>query len=135
MLRLIHVSTVLMLLFPAALAVAAEPQHAKESLPVVKARVANGSALIIDVREKEEWDDGHLLDAILIPLSELQKNKDPKEFSDKLRKDKILYLHCRSGQRCLVAAEKLQELGYNARALKQGYDDLVIAGFKKAEKK
>jgi rhodanese-related sulfurtransferase len=46
-----------------------------------------------------------------------------------LPKEKVIYCHCRSGGRCLTAAEILKKLGYDVRPLKPGYRDLVEAGF------
>ena len=45
---------------------------------------------------------------------------------------KPIFLHCRSGKRCVVAAKILKDLGYDGRALAQGYDALLAAGFLKA---
>ena len=42
---------------------------------------------------------------------------------------KILYIHCKSGKRALTAASMLRKQGYDARALKAGFDDLRQAGF------
>ena len=50
-----------------------------------------------------------------------------------LPKDQIIYLHCASGKRCVTAAAVLQKLGYDARPLKEGFKDLVKAGFPKAD--
>jgi phage shock protein E len=43
-----------------------------------------------------------------------------------------VYTHCVMGVRALKAARILEQLGYNVRPLKAGYEDLVTAGFKKA---
>ena len=111
---------------------AAEPTT--DALDVVKANLANDKAILIDVREKTEWDEGHLEQADLMPLSRLQLGIDPQDLVKKLRKDKIIYCHCRAGRRSLVAADILSQLGYQVRPLQQGYEDLLKAGFSKAEK-
>jgi rhodanese-related sulfurtransferase len=49
-----------------------------------------------------------------------------KEF---MPKDKIVYLHCASGARCIEAAELLTDLGFEVRPLKPGYDAFIEAGF------
>ncbi|MEX0585257.1 MAG: rhodanese-like domain-containing protein, partial [Pirellulales bacterium] len=67
--------------------------------------------------------------AVLVPLSKLKDGEQP----DSLKKDRIIYAHCRSGKRCLTAADLLKKLGYDVRPLKAGYDDLLKAGFKKAD--
>jgi rhodanese-related sulfurtransferase len=115
------------LIFFAVLAVAAPAQeHTKDSLDTVKKALAAKKALLIDVREKSEWDQGHLKDAKLLPLSALKGKAADLEV---LAKDKAVYLHCRSGGRCLQAAEILRKLGYDARPLKQGYQELLKSGF------
>jgi rhodanese-related sulfurtransferase len=50
-------------------------------------------------------------------------------------KDKIIYCHCRSGRRCLTAADILKKQGYDVRPLKAGYEDLLKAGFPQAKGK
>lgn len=49
-----------------------------------------------------------------------------------LPKDKIVYAHCASRRRCLLAADILKEQGYDVRALTSGYKALVLKGFVKA---
>jgi len=61
---------------------------------------------IIDVREKFEYDRGHIKGAHSIPLSELRKR------TGEIPKDVPVYLHCRSGQRSYNAALALQNLGF-----------------------
>ena len=76
---------------------------------------------------------GHLEAAVLVPLSKLKKESDSKDFVEQLAQtlpqDKIIYCHCRSGGRALVATSILQKMGYDVRPLKAGYADLLKAGF------
>ena len=64
-------------------------------------------AHIIDVRERVEFANGHIKNAINIPLSELRQR------TNEIPKDKPVYLHCRTGQRSYNAALALQNLGYS----------------------
>ena len=107
-------------------------EHTKDSLAVVKQKLANKEAVLVDVREQAEWDAGHLDAAILLPLSGLQKGTDS---SQKLMKGKIVYTHCKAGVRSVTAAEILSKQGYDVRPLKAGYQDLLDAGFVPAKKK
>ena len=109
---------------------ASAQEHTRDSLDAVKRALADKKAVLIDVREKDEWDAGHLKDARLLPLSQLQE-KAPRD----LPKDKIAYLHCASGKRCLKAAEILRKEGYDVRPLKDGYKSLLMNGFPQAEEK
>ena len=63
--------------------------------------------LLVDVREIDEFSDGHIPDAINVPLNEIEQNAEVM-----LPKDKILYVYCRSGQRSGAAVRMLKELGY-----------------------
>jgi rhodanese-related sulfurtransferase len=106
-----------------------EAKPTADSLETVKNNLDLKKAILVDVREQDEWDEGHLERARLVPLSKIQKGLKP----DALPKDKIVYLHCRSGRRSLIAQELLKKEGYDVRSLQPGYDDLLKAGFKKAE--
>lgn len=72
----------------------------------VRELVENG-AYIVDVRERMEFENGHIKGAVNIPLSEL------RERISEIPKDKPVYLHCRTGQRSYNAVLALQNLGYN----------------------
>ncbi len=115
----------------AAPAMAAE--HTKDSLDTVKAAVAAKQAVLIDVREPEEWEQGHVAGAGLLPLSELENGLPPAELAKILPRDKPIYLHCFAGGRCLDAADILARQGFDVRPLKPGYPALVKAGFPTAK--
>ena len=113
------------------------PKHTADSLELIRDRIANNEAILIDVREKFEWEDGHLQPAVFLPLSELEEGESDESFATKLAKilpkDKIVYCHCVSGGRVMPASAILHKLGYDARPLKSGYKDLLKAGFEKAK--
>lgn len=113
------------LLLPAASAAA---DHTPDSLGTVQRGIREQKAILVDVREAEEWEEGHLRDARLLPLSTLRE-ANPATIGRALPKDKVIYLHCAAGGRCLQAAELLQKQGYDARPLKPGYEALLKAGF------
>jgi phage shock protein E len=104
----------------------------KDSLQTVQKKVADKRAVLVDVREPSEWDEGHIEGAIFLPLSALRKDIDEKALANQLPKDKIVYTHCVVGKRAVSAANILEKLGYDVRPLKPGYRELVDAGFKKA---
>ena len=64
--------------------------------------------VIIDVRTVQEWNNGHLEGAILIPYDQIGERigsvvKD---------KSKRIYVYCRTGHRARIAKEALEKLGY-----------------------
>ncbi len=130
--RIILPALGLLLSIPAVPCFAAE--HTKDSLETVKKKLDDKKAVLVDVREENEWDAGHVRGAIFLPLSKLNADIDPKELAKVLPKDKVIYAHCRSGRRCLTAADILKKQGYDARPLKPGFKDLIEAGFPKADK-
>ena len=70
-------------------------------------QLVEDGAYIIDVRERMEYENGHINGAINIPLSEL------RDRVNEIPKDKTVYLHCRTGQRSYNAALALQNLGFD----------------------
>ncbi|MBM6614289.1 rhodanese-like domain-containing protein [Desemzia sp. RIT804] len=71
-----------------------EQQWKKDTLPLV------------DVRETNEWKNGHLEGAVHVPLSELSSAKQ------KLDKNQKYYVMCHSGSRSSMACQQLAKEGY-----------------------
>ena len=69
---------------------------------------ADDGHIIVDVRRQDEYDSGHIPDAILIPNESIGTEK-PKELSDL---DQIILIYCRSGRRSKEASQKLADMGY-----------------------
>ena len=64
--------------------------------------------IILDTREQDEFNEGHIAGAILIPYTEIE-NKAEEMLPDK---DKLILVYCSSGRRSKIAAENLVKLGY-----------------------
>ena len=64
--------------------------------------------IIIDARTEEEFAEGHIKNAILIPEYEIA-NRAEKELPDK---EQLILVYCRSGRRSKIASEELVKLGY-----------------------
>ncbi len=111
---------------------AEELTHTKDTLDVVKARVEEKKAVLVDVRGDDEWKEGHLKSAVHVPLPDLSKMSE-SQLREKLPKDKIIYTHCAAGVRSLKAGKILEKFGYDIRPLKPGYEELVKAGFEVAK--
>ena len=86
---------------------------------------ADTSAIILDVRQPEEFDEGHLAQAINLDWL------DQTVFINglaKLNKQKTYYVYCRSGRRSQAAAGKLKAEGFQVIDLKGGYLHWVEVG-------
>ena len=64
---------------------------------------------IIDARTEEEFAEGHIENAILIPEYEIASRAE-KELPDK---EQLILVYCRSGRRSKIASEELVKLGYS----------------------
>lgn len=105
----------------------------KDALPVIKENLAGKKAILLDVRELQEWNDGHLAAAKLLPLSKLKSGESPKDVAGDPAKGTIVYCHCKAGRRAVEAATLLRKMGYDARPVAEGYDALLKNGFEKAK--
>lgn len=99
-------------------------------LELLKSELEKKSAQIFDVREKDEWNDGHLEKADFVPLSELQAGLEPENKDVTLK----TYLYCRSGKRVHIAKPILENMGFtNVVPLQEGFDELAEFGFETEE--
>ena len=64
--------------------------------------------IIIDARTDEEFNEGHIEGAILIPEYEVAERAE-EELPDK---EQLILVYCRSGRRSKIAAQALADLGY-----------------------
>ncbi len=115
-------------------------EFTEDTLDEVRENIAEERAVLVDVRSLEEWNEGHIEGAIFLPMTSLHKHSlDPKKVAETLPQKKedeeeiILYAHCAVGMRARQAGLVLTQLGYEVRVLKPGYEDLIKAGFKKAD--
>jgi phage shock protein E len=111
-------------------------EFTKDKLEDVKKNVAAKKAVLVDVRSKEEWNKGHIEGSVFVPVTSLRKHSlDPKKLAKTLPKKKTVYTFCVVGMRAKQAGLILEKQGYKVRVLKPGYEELIKAGFKKAESK
>lgn len=101
----------------------------KDSLEAISAeelfeRISMGHALALDVRPRQEYEEGHISGAVSIPKEELM---------DKMKllpEDKEIVAYCR-GPLCAMADEAVEALrkkGYKAKKLEEGYPDWKSKG-------
>src|SRR5919199_172587 len=65
--------------------------------------------LVVDVREQDEWDEGHLPRAVHVPRGFLESRIEQLAPN----RDRPIVLYCQSGNRSAFAAKTLEELGYS----------------------
>jgi rhodanese-related sulfurtransferase len=88
-------------------------------------RVREGAVTVLDVRPVEEFEAGHILGAISIPLQEL------KHRLSKLPQDQDIVAYCR-GPYCVFAVQAVEMLraeGFRAVRLEEGIQDFRAMGF------
>ncbi|EEX72918.1 rhodanese-like domain-containing protein [Alloprevotella tannerae] len=96
-----------------------------ESQAFIERVKADTSAIILDVRQPEEFAEGHLAQAI--NLDWLNQTVFINGLA-KLNKQKTYYIYCRSGRRSQAAAGKLKAEGFQVVDLKGGYLHWVELG-------
>ena len=87
--------------------------NTKEDLQQI---INDNNYIIIDVRTTEEFNEGHLKDALNIPYEEIGENI--------FEKDKTLLVYCKSGKRSKIAYDTLIKNGYKAYDL-GAYDKIT----------
>jgi molybdopterin/thiamine biosynthesis adenylyltransferase/rhodanese-related sulfurtransferase len=84
------------------------------------------SPVLVDVRERSEWDEGYIPGAIHVPRGHLESRIE-QAVPDR---DATVILYCASGNRSAFAAKALEELGYeNVASLQGGFGDWKRNGF------
>ena len=82
------------------------------------AKLKSGDALIIDVREKDEWDEEHIPGAIHLSRGTIELDIEEKVPDT----NAMIICHCGGGGRSALAAESLQKMGYkNVRSMAGGF--------------
>jgi molybdopterin/thiamine biosynthesis adenylyltransferase/rhodanese-related sulfurtransferase len=90
------------------------------------AREMNGNALFVDVREREEWEEGHIPGAVHVPRGNLESRIEGVAPD----RDRKLVLYCASGARSAFSAKTLGDLGYtDVASLAGGFADWKRNGY------
>ena len=101
--------------FPPA-AAAGNEQVPQVSADELKQRLPSNDLVVVDVRNDNEWKEGHIAEAIHIPLGQLAQRVNELAASDNI------VVHCQGGSRSAIAASLLQKLGRkNVANLTGGY--------------
>lgn len=94
---------------------------------VAQARLADGGVLLLDVREPDEYQAGHLVGAINIPRGVLEfRLSGDAALADT---DRPVLVYCKTSGRAALAAKAMQEMGFaNVTSMAGGFDAWVAAG-------
>ena len=106
--------------------VADAKKHITEISPQeAAAKSQSGEAAIVDVREKDEWDEEHIPDATHLSRGTIEL--DIEERVPDL--NALIICHCGGGGRSALAADSLQKIGYkNVRSMAGGFRAWKAAG-------
>ena len=90
------------------------------------AKSQSGEAVIVDVREKDEWDEEHIPDA-----THLSRGTIELDIEEKVPDlNALIICHCGGGGRSALAAASLQKMGYkNVRSMAGGFKAWKAASF------
>jgi phage shock protein E len=111
--------------------VAEAKKHITEISPRdAAAKLGSGDAVVVDVREKDEWDEGHILEAIHMSRGTIELDIEEKVPDT----NAMIICHCGGGGRSALAAESLQKMGYkNVRSMAGGFKAWKAAGLPTTE--
>ena len=106
--------------------VAEAKKHITEISPEDAAtKLSSGEAIVVDVRDKNEWDEAHIPGATHISRGTIELDVEEK-VSDP---NTMIICHCGGGGRSALAAETLQKMGYkNVRSMAGGLRAWKAAG-------
>ncbi|MCI8273840.1 MAG: rhodanese-like domain-containing protein [Clostridia bacterium] len=95
-------------------------QQGEVTVEELKDKIAKG-AILIDVRSRQEYAEGHLQGAINMPEYELQK----RAFKELPKKNQLIVMYCQYGGRSREACKKMKQMGYtNIYNLYGGLDNI-----------
>ena len=89
--------------------IAMEHTYQQISQETAKEMMDNQEVIILDVREQEEFDGGHIPNAVLLPVGSITEDTAAAVIANN---DSVVLVYCRSGNRSKQASEKLVALGY-----------------------
>jgi|SRR6476660_5529735 len=106
--------------------VAAAKKNIREISPQdAAAKSQSGEAVIVDVREKDEWDEEHIPNATHLSRGTIELDIEEK-VSDP---NALIICHCGGGGRSALAVESLQKMGYkNVHSMAGGFKVWKAAG-------
>ena len=88
---------------------AAENTYQQITQEEAKNMMDTQEAIVLDVREQDEFDAGHIPGAVLLPVGTITKDTAAAVIPEL---DSVVLVYCRSGNRSKTASQALADLGY-----------------------
>ncbi len=88
-----------------------ENDYQQISQEAAKEMMDTQDVIILDVREQDEYDSGHIPGAVLLPVGTMDEETAAEVIPEK---DSTVLVYCRSGNRSKTASSALSELGYTS---------------------
>ena len=86
-----------------------ESDYQQISQEEAKEMMDTQEVIILDVREQDEYDSGHIPGAVLLPVGSIDEDTAAEVIPEK---DSTVLVYCRSGNRSKTASSTLADLGY-----------------------
>ena len=107
--RIVMIFIFLLLLLTGCGGNAADGSYHQITQEEAKEMMDTQEVIILDVREQDEYDSGHIPGAVLLPVGTIDEDTAAAAIPEK---DSMLLVYCRSGNRSKTASSKLAELVY-----------------------
>ena len=107
--RMLPLLISLLLLLAGCVGNAADSSYQQITQEEAKEMMDTQEVIILDVREQDEYDGGHIPGAVLLPVGTIDETTAAEVIPEK---DSTVLVYCRSGNRSKTASSTLAELGY-----------------------
>lgn len=104
----------------------ASPTPTPSSETATETAAVKAPGIWIDVRTTEEYEAGHISDALHIPVGDIVAGVEKLN----LKKDAPIHVYCKLGIRAQAAKEALEAAGYSNVTNQGGYQDLIQRGLR-----
>ncbi len=104
--------------------VAEAKERVRQVTPAEAMSDTNPNLVLLDVRERTEWNMGHLPNAVHLPRGSMETKIEAL-----IPRDRHVIVYCQSGNRSAFAADTLQQMGYeDVASMSQGITGWIDAG-------
>lgn len=107
--RIVILLSTLLLLLPGCGGNASDSAYEQITQEAAKEMMDTQEVIILDVREQDEYDSGHIPGAVLLPVGTIDEDTAAEVIPEM---DSAVLVYCRSGNRSKTASSTLANLGY-----------------------